>query len=172
MGNEPKSFAGTYNINLPSGGNQTVGGYSGTVNSETGGADGSFGLGGATARAGGYTCGTGGGGGFWGGGNGMFIGAGGGSGYIANPLFLRKHMYCYDCLESTVDNFETISTTCVDDTPRANCAKKGNGYAKITLVKSLENYDNETTYTIAYNLNGGTATGSNPSSSPGAGSIR
>lgn len=164
LGNEPKSFAGTYNINLPSGGNQTVGGYSGTVNSETGGADGSFGLGGATARAGGYTCGTGGGGGFWGGGNGMFIGAGGGSGYIANPLFLRKHMYCYDCLESTVDNFETISTTCVDDTPRANCAKKGNGYAKITLVKSLENYDNETTYTIAYNLNGGTLSAPNRSS--------
>lgn len=96
-------------------------------------ADGSFGLGGDgginTADGGG------GGGGFYGGGgctdNG---GAGGGSGYIGNPLLSNKAMYCYNCSESSDEDTKTISTTCHSLTPTENCAKNGNGFARITLI--------------------------------------
>ena len=43
-------------------------------------------------------------------------------------------MYCYNCEESTDDNTRTISTTCAADEPTEGCSKKGNGYAKITLI--------------------------------------
>lgn len=80
---------------------------------------------------------AGGGGGFYGG----FAswgekGAGGGSGYIGNSLLTEKTMYCYNCEESSETSMKTISTTCESATPTENCAKKGNGYAKITLVSS------------------------------------
>ena len=96
-------------------------------------ADGSFGLGGNgginTADGGG------GGGGFYGGGgctdNG---GAGGGSGYIGNPLLSNKAMYCHNCSESSDEATKTISTACHSNTPTENCAKNGNGYARITLI--------------------------------------
>ena len=58
----------------------------------------------------------------------------GGSGYIGNPLLTNKVMYCYNCEESTGENTKTISTTCSEETPTENCAKKGNGYARITLI--------------------------------------
>ena len=43
-------------------------------------------------------------------------------------------MYCYNCTESSEENVKTISTTCNEETPTKNCAKKGNGYAIITLL--------------------------------------
>ncbi len=60
--------------------------------------------------------------------------SGGGSGYIGNPLLTNKAMYCYNCEESSEESTKTISTTCSEETPTENCAKKGNGYARITLV--------------------------------------
>lgn len=58
----------------------------------------------------------------------------GGSGYIGNPLLNKKVMHCYSCEESSEESTKTISTTCSEETPTSNCAKKGNGYARITLV--------------------------------------
>ena len=60
---------------------------------------------------------------------------GGGSGYISNTLLTEKSMYCYNCQESSDESTKTISTTCTSATPTANCAKQGNGYARITLIK-------------------------------------
>ena len=59
---------------------------------------------------------------------------GGGSGYIGNSLLTNKVMYCYNCEESNEESTKTISTTCSEETPTSYCAKKGNGYARITLV--------------------------------------
>ena len=60
--------------------------------------------------------------------------SGGGSGYIGNSLLKEKVMYCYNCEESSEESTKTISTTCSEETPTSYCAKKGNGYARITLV--------------------------------------
>ena len=64
------------------------------------------------------------------------MGAGGGSGYIGNLLLTNKSMYCYNCAESTEESTKTISTTCVNSTPTENCAKSGNGYARISLINN------------------------------------
>ena len=61
-------------------------------------------------------------------------GGAGGSGYIGNSLLKDKVMYCYNCEESNEESIKTISTTCNEATPTSYCAKKGNGYARITLV--------------------------------------
>ena len=60
--------------------------------------------------------------------------AGGGSGYIGNSLLTDKTMYCYNCTESSEESTKTVSTTCAEETPTENCAKKGNGYARITYI--------------------------------------
>ena len=73
-----------------------------------------------------------GGSGFFGGYKGC--GGGGGSGYIGNSLLTEKSMYCYNCEESKEESTKTISTTCTSVTPTENCAKIGNGYARITLI--------------------------------------
>lgn len=78
--------------------------------------------------------GVGAGGGYYGGGGSQLNGGGGGSGYIGNPLLTEKVMYCYNCKESDEESAKTISTTCNEETPTANCSKKGNGYARITLI--------------------------------------
>ena len=79
--------------------------------------------------------GSGGGGGWYGGSGSLDnAGGGGGSGYIGNSALTNKAMYCYNCEESTEEDTKTISTTCVEETPTSNCAKKGNGYAKITYI--------------------------------------
>lgn len=104
------------------GGNQEKGG-AGYVN-------GSFGSGGSCTDA---NC-AGGGGGFYGGGGAWGIEGAGGSGYIGNPLLKNKAMYCYNCEESSEESTKTISTTCAEETPTSNCAKKGNGYARITYI--------------------------------------
>ena len=92
-----------------------------------------FGIGESTIGPNNY--GSGGGGGYYGGGAGRTAyGAGGGSSYIGNPLLKNKTMYCYNCEESFEESTKTISTTCNEETPTSYCAKKGNGYARITLV--------------------------------------
>ena len=93
---------------------------------------GSFGHGGDSLEG---TPGTGGGGGYYGGGGSIHVqSGGGGSGYIGNSFLKDKVMYCYKCEESSEESTKTISTTCNEETPTSYCAKKGNGYARITLV--------------------------------------
>lgn len=58
----------------------------------------------------------------------------GGSSYIGNSLLTNKVMYCYNCEESSEESTKTVSTTCAEETPTENCAKKGNGYARITYI--------------------------------------
>ena len=45
-------------------------------------------------------------------------------------------MYCYNCEESNEESTKTFSTICTSEIPTENCAKKGNGYAKITLINT------------------------------------
>ena len=86
--------------------------------------------------------GAGGGSGYYGGrASGTYIGAGGGSGYLGEGLLISsngvtKHMICYgtSCKTSTAAGTLTNSVTVVSETPTADTAKIGNGYAKITLV--------------------------------------
>ena len=102
-----------------------------------------FGIGGSGSDCAG-TPGGGGGGGYYGGFGGYIadykdwsndaIPGGGGSGYIGNTLLKDKIMYCYNCEESNEESTKTISTTCSEETPISYCTKKGNGYARITLV--------------------------------------
>ncbi len=114
------------------GGNQSNGGSGNNSNNYY---SGNFGQGGNGSS----NKGTGGGSGFYGGGGTYNVGyssesGAGGSGYIGNPLLKDKVMYCYNCEESNEESTKTISTTCSEETPTNNCAKKGNGYARITLV--------------------------------------
>ena len=101
------------------------GGLPGTQNSGS-----SFGQG---ANCGEINVCDGGGGGYYGGAAGH-SGASGGSGYIGNSLLTEKSMCCYNCEESSEESTKTISTTCTSETPTSYCAKKGNGYARITLI--------------------------------------
>ena len=109
-----------------SGGTQTSGGRS------------RFGTGGFGFGAGSTTSySVGGGSGYYGGAGDTYEwGATGGSGYIGNSKLTNKKMYCYDCTESSDESTKTISTTNVSEIPAENNAKKGNGYAKITLLGS------------------------------------
>ena len=97
---------------------------------QTGGA--SFGLGAGVSS--GCCMRGGGGGGFYGGGHADNDKGYGGSGYIGNPLLTNKAMYCYNCTESSDTATKTISTTCSNETPTENCAKKSNGYVRITYI--------------------------------------
>ena len=117
------------------GGTQASGGNSGggVANNQERGTSGSFGQGGN----GNYYSG-GGGAGLYGGGASNQSGAGGGSSYIGNSLLSDKSMYYYcssSCNTSTAASTKTVSTTCVDETAKKNCAKLGNGYVKITYVE-------------------------------------
>ena len=110
------------------GGSQVAGGMSYGENIQSG-----FGIGGTGNST--HVGGAGGGGGFYGGGGSLDnAGGGGGSSYIGNTLLTDKAMYCYNCEESFEESTKTISTTCNEETPTSYCAKKGNGYARITLV--------------------------------------
>ena len=44
-------------------------------------------------------------------------------------------MYYYNCEKSTEESTKTISTIKVSETPISKYAKKGNGYAKITIIE-------------------------------------
>ena len=82
-----------------------------------------------------YECGDGGGGGggYYGGGGSLQTAGGGGSGYIA--LLTNAKMVCYGCSADKVNSATyTESTSCSELIPYANCAKKGNGYARITYL--------------------------------------
>ena len=120
------------------GGSQISGGISTTFDSKSGTTniyDGTFGIGGYTEGGPVGAGGGQGGQGYYGGGaSDLAGGGGGGSGYIGNPLLKDKVMYCYNCEESNEESTKTVSTTCSEETPTSNCAKKGNGYARITLV--------------------------------------
>ncbi|MCR5223573.1 MAG: InlB B-repeat-containing protein [Bacilli bacterium] len=74
------------------------------------------------------------GGGFYGGNAGKNWAGGGGSGYIANSLLDEKHMSCYNCTISNEINTKTISNTCSNNQPIADCSKQGHGYARITFI--------------------------------------
>ena len=120
--------------NIPSGGGFS--GNAGQSEASRGGLPGTQNSGelfGQGANCGDINVCDGGGGGYYGGKNGH-SGAGGGSGYIGNYLLTNKVMYCYNCEESFEESTKTISTTCKEETPTSYCAKKGNGYARITLV--------------------------------------
>ena len=140
VGNSVDGHCGSNEIS-PTGGTQTEGGKnnSGTVTSSFGQGSnlGSGGGGGLYGGSGGWSCGS---------------GAGGGSSYIGNLLLTNKVMYCYNCQESTEENTKTISTTCNEETPTENCAKKGNGYARITLISVDENEENSIKSTIMSQL--------------------
>ena len=115
-----------------SGGTQTAGGACVDTSYSN---KGSFGAGGA--GKGGNNGGAG-GAGLYGGasgtGGGCYGGGGGGSSYIGNTLLTNKSMYCYNCTESSDTATKTISTTCSNETPTENCAKKSNGYVRITYI--------------------------------------
>ena len=106
------------------------GGFEGVSTAGTGGTQTSNGSNGSSD----WGQNAGGGGGYYNGGSGGY-GGGGGSGYIGNSLLLYKAMYCYNCTESSAETTKTISTTCHSSTPTENCAKEGNGYAKISAIK-------------------------------------
>lgn len=99
------------------------------------GSGGTFGQGRSYKYVSSYQYGIGGGGGgFYGGGVNDSCAGGGGSGYIGSSLLTNKAMYCYNCTASTATATKTISTTCTNKTATQNCAKRGNGYAKITYI--------------------------------------
>ena len=114
------------------GGTQSYGGAAGKLGSNAG----TFGQGGSGDWHSENLGGGGGGyyGGSSGGGSNNNGSGGGGSGYIGNSLLSDKAMYCYNCTESSEEGTKTISTICNEKTPTENCAKKGNGYAKITFI--------------------------------------
>ena len=127
---------GTTSNNNPTGGTQISGGFGGgnlDGNSKDSWLNGIFGIGGGSRSTGQSASGSG-GGGFYGGGASWGGSGAGGSGYIGNTLLTEKSMYCYNCQESSEISTKTISTTCTSATPTENCAKQGNGYARITLV--------------------------------------
>ena len=118
---------------------------------------GSFGLGGDAIQSPGWgeSGGAGGGGGYYGGGRGdNNSGGSGGSGYIGNSSLLDKHMYCYNCQTSSDYATKTLSDgtdSCHSQSPSVDCAKEGNGYARITQISSAVKFDytnGEQTYTV------------------------
>lgn len=121
------------------GGTQAVGGgnskeqiecHKGTITSAY--ASGVFGKGGSCMAQQGS---AGGGGGWYGGGVSIDnAGGGGGSGYIGSTLLSNKHMYGYNVATSDDEDTKTITGTCTSKTPIADCAKIGNGYARITYL--------------------------------------
>ena len=132
-------YFGTWTTKAGYGGTQSTGGSYGLCQDETVcGENGSFGQGGNLIECDTTHCNNawqaGGGAGFYGGGSSRHSGGGGGSGYIGNSLLTNKVMYCYNCEESNEESTKTIATSCSEETPTSYCAKKGNGYARITLV--------------------------------------
>ena len=134
---------GTYDVNGASGGgyvgvnghfreNFTTANGGTQISGGSGYTSGTFGQGGICEE--GRINYSGGGGGYYGGASAGGIDGAGGSGYIGNSLLTNKVMYCYNCEESSEESTKTISTTCAEETPTSNCAKKGNGYARITYI--------------------------------------
>ena len=77
--------------------------------------------------------------------------SGGGSGYIANPMLSSKKMVCYNCTTSNNINTKTESNECHNGEPTEDCAKEGNGHARITyLGKNHCGIEPGTTFTFDY----------------------
>ena len=117
-----------YTSTTGGGGGLTGGGAAGY----RGGA-GSFGKGGVGSAGS-----SGGGGGFYGGGASAHSGSGGGSSFIGNYKIDKGNMYCYECTESTIKYFKTTSIGCAENNPTPECAKKGDGYAKISFISKQD----------------------------------
>jgi len=78
----------------------------------------------------------GGGSGYYGGGGGSGSAGAGGSGYIGYNGLTNAKMVCYNCIEDTEnESTYTETTTCANDVAKSGCSKKGNGSARITLIK-------------------------------------
>ena len=145
QGSFPQRYVGLGGTQSAGGGISQSGTY--TCNGCTPGT-GDYGVGGnssPTGKTGSITemsGGAGGGAGYYGGGGSSIEStAGGGSGYIGSSRLLSsngitKHMTCYNCTTSSVANTKTDSNTCHNSTATRDCAKEGNGYAKITLVST------------------------------------
>ena len=85
-----------------------------------------------------------GGGGYYGGKYGC--GSGGGSGYIGYSKLYNAAMYCYNCTISNLSSTKTVSTSCAEEDPTSKCAKKGNGYVKITYSPEFESANDITEF--------------------------
>lgn len=128
LGNNPTSgtcFGRTYNSGTKA--NQTQGGTANKCGVDT--STGFFGHGGD-----GNAWASGGGAGLYGGGAGGAYGSSGGSSYIGNNNLKLKHMTCYNCETSDDTNTKTTSNECHNSEPTKDCAKEGNGYARITYI--------------------------------------
>ena len=103
----------------------TTSGLGGTQTSAgTGQSTGSFGQGGSSTSNG-----TGGGGGFYGGGGGQYYGSGGGgSSFVGNSSLVDRKMYAYSKANSYLN---------VSEIAQSDYAKKGNGYAKISYLSTV-----------------------------------
>ena len=132
--------------NYPSGGTQLSGGL-GVTNWSSGATSsttyaGTFGKGASGASSYG-----GGGGGYYGGGSGVYTGAGGGSGYIGNSQLTNKKMVIYsddNSFASGDEDTKTVLTNNVSAIATSEYAKKEDGYAKITLILTEEEYEEMT----------------------------
>ncbi len=151
-GTAPSTSSWNTSTYIPIGGSQTGVGYAYQATIRQG----AFGTG-HTSNTNGW--GGGGGGGLYGGSNGHGTTGAGGSGYIDNSSLTNKVMYCYNCSESSDESTKTISTTCASESPTENCAKKGNGYTKITYI----DYEREGLQ-LLYDATNNTGSGYNSSS--------
>jgi hypothetical protein len=55
-------------------------------------------------------------------------------------------MYCYNCTTSNLSSTKTVSTSCAEENPTSKCAKKGNGYVKITYSPEFESTNDITEF--------------------------
>jgi len=83
--------------------------------------------------------GAGAGGGYYGGGSSIYTSTSGGSGYINNTKLTNAYMACYGCTTSNDESTKTISINDTSATALKDNAKEGNGYARITKIKSVNN---------------------------------
>ena len=117
-------------------------------------ADGGFGYGGYSSNYSHSTPGAG--SGWFGGGTGSnSCTAGGGSGYIANPDLYDKYMSVYSTdenLESDDVETKTVLTNYYSDEAKVGYAKKGAGYARITMVDVKLDSDNSFVNSLAYRV--------------------
>ncbi|MCR5223747.1 MAG: InlB B-repeat-containing protein, partial [Bacilli bacterium] len=120
---------GTYNCAGPGQGCPTSGGIGGSQTTGAAFGKGANGSSWAGAAGAGWYGGT------------VDGGGAGGSSYIASSNLITynnitKRMTCYSCATSNETNNYTISNTCVSGNPTENCAKTGNGYARITFISA------------------------------------
>lgn len=125
---------------IATGGTQERGGHYGSSYTEKAEAEyGEFGKAKDSNKGSGCNNFSGAGSGFYGGGQGFYTPGAGGSSYINNPNLKEKHMTCYNCTTNDKEGTKTITTTKVSETPLSENTKKGNGYAKITLISNKTN---------------------------------